>query len=101
MDHEINLANEIIESMKKMGFKESSVGVMLSNEEFLNCVDRQPSIQRAVLIHLFYVLMLRVGGTPTDIRVALNIATDSVEWLTDIKLVVLPYLLENEKVVFG
>lgn len=98
----LNLCKEIIDVMKVMEFKESSILKIKNDIKFIDAYAKDNSSQKAMLTMIFYNIFM-YGNTivPSQIRVALNIATDITGWLDDIKLVILPFLKENEELFFN
>lgn len=99
---EINLCTEITNEMVRLGFKESSVSSVKSKQQYIDAFNQQNPIQRTLLTMIFYNIFIEASFTvPSQIRLALNIANDVPSWVDDIKLVILPFLLENEAAFFG
>lgn len=100
-DTDINLCQITIDEMKKLGFKESSILHIKNNEYFKYAYNIHYSFQRAILSTIFFrILMYSNIKIPNQIRLALNIASDSTGWLDDLRLVILPFLKENEDLFF-
>lgn len=100
-DLNINICQITIDEMTKLGFRESSINRIKNNEYFISAYHSHYSFQRALLSTiLFRILLYSNVKIPNQIRLALNIATDSTGWLDDLKLVILPFLKENEDIFF-
>lgn len=100
-DSNINLCQITIDEMIKLGFKESSINYIKNNKYYMSAYNSHYLLQKALLTTIFFrVLMYSNVKVPNQIRLALNIANDSLEWLDDLKLVILPFLKENEDIFF-
>lgn len=99
---EMNLCVEIGKTMEQLQFHEHSVVQVKSHPMYLQAFGQQPTVQRTFLTMMLHGILLKPQEiTPSQIRLALNIATDVRAWLDDIRLVVLPFLKENEEKFFG
>lgn len=100
---DINLCSIVVDEMRRMGFKEESIQKVTGNSNFAMAYDKVMNVQRTYLTMLFHGLFMgstKGSAVPKQIRVALNIANGSEAWLDDIKLVILPFLKENEEYFF-
>ncbi|QXN70410.1 hypothetical protein AGENTSMITH_4 [Bacillus phage vB_BspM_AgentSmith] len=89
--------------MRRMGFKEESIQKVTGNGNFAMAYDKAMNVQRTYLTMLFHGLFMnstKESAVPKQIRMALNIANGSEGWLDDVKLVILPFLKENEEYFF-
>lgn len=97
----INFCQITIDEMTRLKFKESSIDRIKNNKYFISAYNKNYLLQRTVLSTIFFrILMYANVKVPVQIRLALNIASDSMEWLDDLKLVILPFLKENEDIFF-
>lgn len=97
----IDLCKEMLEEMRKLEFQESSMYAMRNNRYFASVVGAEPYKQQPVLalaIQSFFLNSSQV--VPSEIRLSLNLAQDHESWLTDLKLVLLPFLKANEAMFF-
>lgn len=97
----LNLCEEVILEMKKLGFEQNYIDFISNSSNFKQSYNENVKIQRSMLTILFYRIL--ISGNiiaPDNIRVALNIATDINSWLDDIKLVILPWLYTNREYFF-
>lgn len=97
----VNLCTEIIDEMRRLGFEETSIQRVTSNERFQSAFDKDPILQRTMLTMVFYNVLIAPNKTlPINIRLALNVATDVNGWLEDMKLSILPFIKINESDFF-
>lgn len=98
---QINLCEDIVRQMKSLEFKNDSISVITNDARFVEAYNKDSNLQKTILTMLFYnVLMSGPFNVPSQIRIALNIATSVEGWLEDIKLVILPWLKVNEETFF-
>ena len=98
---ELNLCEELIKEMVKLEFSEVSINWMRSQSGYAEAWNKEERIQKSLLtMTLFNLLMQSESVVPSQIRLALNIASDVVAWLDDIKLAVLPFMKANEEKFF-
>ena len=98
----MNLTEEITKEMQKLQFADKNIAI-IQNHKFYSLAQSQDlQQQRLTLAMLFYELLTEpTTPAPSQIRLALNIAVNPVAWLDDMKLVVLPFLKNNEDKFFG
>jgi len=100
-DININLCTIIISEMERLQFNPNSVHAIKSSQHYIDAYDKNNQLQRTMLTMLFYgILVDSEHIVPSQIRLALNIATDVNGWLDDIRIVILPFLKENEDKFF-
>lgn len=100
---DINLCSIVIEEMRKMGFQDKSVNRINGDHGFVMAFDKEMTVQRTYLTMLFHRVFMESklnSAVPRNVRIALNIAVGSEGWLDDVKLVILPFLKENESTFF-
>lgn len=96
-----NLCQELVKAMEKQGFSEKSITTIKQSQHYTDAYDKGPDVQRTMLTMLFFNLtMYKEHPIPRNVRIGLNVATDSMAWLDDIVTVVLPFLRVNEDVFF-
>jgi len=103
MTVELDLCKEILKEMTKLEFKESSIRQIQYSSYFIEAVNKEAPMQRALITTVFFRLMVDRGDKyiPKEIKLGLNMANDVLGWLEDMKLVVLPFLKLNEERFFG
>lgn len=102
MDEEINLCDEVLEHMNKLEFNYNSVLDIQENPKFVSAYSQPPQVQRVMLISILYEILLRGDAiVPSEIRTSLNLSTCFLNWLDDIKLVILPFMKLNEDKFFS
>ncbi len=98
---ELNLCDLLLDEMKKLEFNTICINYVKRSQIFIDAFHKESVMQRSLLSVLLYKIMMYSNiNVPKEIRLALNMSNDSVGWLNDIKLVILPYLRENEEVFF-
>lgn len=101
MTIETNYCAGVVAEMERLEFKQSSVNTVKGTTQFIDAYDKNDQLQRTMLTMLFFNIL--ISGThpaPTQIRLALNVATDVAGWWDDMRLVILPFLKENEDLFF-
>lgn len=97
----INLCKEIIKEAQKLGLKQSSLEYIQTNQTFIDAYDKNMAFQRAALTTLLFRILISGNfQPPPQIRIALNSANDHISWLDDIKIVVIPFIVENQDNIF-
>ncbi len=101
VDERLNLCDELVKTMRSLEFTESQIQCLTNNPHFTGAVEQPDFIQRTMLtMALSNLLMTGRHPTPVQVRVHLNIAANIQGWLSDVRLVVLPFLKLNEKDYF-
>lgn len=102
MTANINLCKELSDGMVKLGFSEKAVQHFKTSKQYVIAYDDSPPVQRTMLIMYFYnLIMYKEEPIPNNIRVALNVATESLAWYEDMMTIVLPFILVNEETFYG
>lgn len=101
IDVNTNLCAEVVTEMERLGFNQSSVNTVKGTSQFIDGYEQNNALQRTMLTMLFYNILTN-GKTlaPSHIRIALNVATDTLGWWDDMRLVILPFLKVNEELFF-
>ena len=98
----VNLCEEILKEAQRLGLKQSGLEAIQTNQTFIDAYDKHMAFQRAALTTLlFRVLLSSSFQPPAQIRIALNSANDHISWLDDIKIVILPFIVENQDAYFA
>lgn len=98
----VNLCNEVIKEAQRLGLKQTALENIQTNQTFVEAYDKNMAFQRAALTTLlFRVLLSSTFQPPAQIRIALNSANDHISWLDDIKIVILPFIVENQDAYFA
>lgn len=97
-----DLCAELVTSMERLEFNQSSVQAVINNKYFQTAMGLQSHLQRTYLILAFSDIFNNGPEVvPRDIRLALNVAHDDKSWHTDVNLTLLPFLKMNEGVFFN
>lgn len=101
IDIATNFCSGVVAEMERLEFRVSSVNAVKAQPQFSEAFDKNEQLQRTMLTMLFYNLLIS-GQTPAPahIRLALNVATDVNGWWDDMRLVILPFLKQNEDFFF-
>ena len=100
---QLDLCEVITDVMRTIGFSEDSIEATEQDEWYVKSTGSHPSIQRTNLTMMFFnrFMKSKTGErVPSRIRMAINYSSDNLGWIEDIKLVVLPFLKENEATFF-
>lgn len=102
MEISLNLCSIVEQEMRKLEFKDSSVKIIKANSLYLQAYDKKDALQVTMLTMMFYsILNHNTIIAPRNIRLALNISNGVSGWVDDLKLVILPFLKENESLFFS
>lgn len=97
----LDLCAEILRTVKRLGFKDSSIAKIEHADAMRSAENRPPELQKTILTMMFYNLLMYTGNRiPQNIRLALNISPTPLGWLHDMTSTVLPFMLANEDVFF-
>lgn len=102
IDIDTNLCADVVAEMERLNFKQGSVNTVKASSQFIDAYNEKNNVlQRTMLTMVFYNVMISGTHTaPAHIRMALNLATDVLGWWDDMRLVILPFLKENEDMFF-
>lgn len=96
-----DLCSSLLEEMKKLEFNPISIQQVEVNHYFQRAIGQEPATQRPYLTLTINSIFLKGPEVvPSNIRLALNIGQDTEAWLTDLKIVLLPFLKANEGLFF-
>lgn len=101
MYNDLDLTVILLEEMRKLEFSEASIAAISNTTYFKDAVGKQPQFQRTLLSYVINEIF--VNGpyiVPNNIRLSLCMPGDSIEWVTELKLVLLPFLKSNESSFF-
>lgn len=97
MEITYNVCEELVNEMKKLGCSENTINSIKNNDIFKEAYDKHYGLQRVMITTLlFKILMSGDFKVPANIRLLLNSANDTISWLDDIKLAIIPFIKENE-----
>lgn len=97
----LNLCAVMIEEMVKLEFKQESIAAIQNTAQFINAYNQPETLQRTALtLVISRIFAMGEYVVPAQIRLALNISTDTRGWTDDLKLVLLPFLKMNEPYFF-
>lgn len=98
---QIDLCASLLTEMQKLEFSEQAMAKMKSNYYFVHAQREQGQSQRSFLtLALNSIFLDGPEVAPSNIRLALNVAHDTNGWLTDMKIVILPFLKANQEKFF-
>ena len=101
-DIAINLSQAVVEEMQRLEFCPNNVGKFQTGGHYQTAQGQEPMVQKTYLtLALASVLNSGQDVVPSEIRLGLNMAHTVADWLTDIKLIVLPFIKANEEKLFG
>ena len=97
----IDLCQTLIAEMQRLEFRGQSIAQVQSSAHYQTSLAQQPLVQKTYLtLTLANLLNSGTDVVPSEIRLGLNMAGNITDWLTDIKLIVLPFLKANEDLLF-
>ena len=97
---ELDLCEEVVSEMVRLGFKESSVSRVRDDSRTMDARGKSSVYQRTALTVVLYNVLLGGVDVPRGVRMGLNVATTVEGWLDDQKLTILPFLKNNEDMFF-
>lgn len=96
-----DLCEVISAHVRKLEFREKNINFIESSELFIMSIGNPPHLQRSYLtMLLFRILSDCKEQVPSNIRFALNVATDTTSWVSDIISIILPWMKLNEEFLF-
>lgn len=91
-----NVCDEILDELYRLGMDGTVIDKIKGHQVFIDAYDKHYKVQRTMLTTLFFkILMSGSVPPPAEIRLALNSGNDIISWLSDIKLVIIPFIKEN------
>jgi len=100
--NDLDLCEEIKLEMRKIGFPQDLYDSIVNSLEFIEATGKEPHLQRTILSLMFYRKIIYSSQmVQPSIRMALTIATETRQWLDDIKLVILPALYKIHEIESG
>lgn len=98
---DFDLCDIFIEEMQKLQFRQQSIEQVKSSKYFKQAIGLEPTMQKANLVLLVNSIFL-TGPTvvPYQIRLGLTMAADTIAWTSDLKILLIPFLKENEDIFF-
>lgn len=99
---QLDLCQELLTQFTAMQFKPQSVEIIRNHRHFVSAVSGGLDVVQKTYLTLALADILNNGPqvVPSEIRLGLNMAGNVLDWLTDIKLIVLPFIHANEEVFF-
>lgn len=95
---DVNLTAEVIRLFKQQEVSESIIYAITSHNQFTYAQDKPPQVQRALITSILFRLILSLNvPVPKEIRLSLNVATNTLGWLSDLNLVIVPFIKLNEQ----
>lgn len=97
----INFCEEVLKEAQRLGLKQTGLDAIKLNSVFVQAFDKNIGFQRSMLTTmLFKILVSGNFQPPPQIRIALNSANDNNSWLDDIKIVIIPFIVQNQDSYF-
>ncbi len=97
----LNLCEEVIKEAQRLCLKQSGIDNIKTNPTFIEAYDKNIGFQRSMLTTMLFKILVSANfQPPAQIRIALNSANDSNSWLDDIKIVILPFIVQNQDAYF-
>lgn len=101
ISEEPDLCRVIIQEMSRLEFSQRSIDTVTGSRYFQNAIGLDPLSQKTQLTVLInHIFTMGPSVVPYQIRLGLCMATDTIAWITDLKLTLLPFLKENEDAFF-
>ena len=99
---QLDLNAEIVKEMKSLQFSQSSIDKFCAHRHYVTSLGQQPMVQKTYLtLALAHFLNSASFIAPSEIRLGLSMGTNPLDWLTDVKVIVLPFLKANEDQLFA
>ena len=97
----LDLCNVIVQQMQQLQFSAAAITKVQSCRHYQTAMGQPESVQKTYLT-LTLAGILNSGNqvVPAEIRLGLNMSPLVSDWLTDIKLIVLPFIKANEDKLF-
>ncbi len=97
----VNLCEEILKEAQRLGLKQSGLEAIQTNQTFIDAYNQGMAFQRAAMTTLLFRILLSGSfQPPAQIRIALNSANDHISWLDDIKITIIPFIIQNQDAYF-
>lgn len=102
LNDDYDLCRIMIEEMRRMQFKETSIAYVQNSDSFVTASTvGQPNLQRSHLTMLISrIFTMGPEVVPYQIRLGLTMADDTMSWIRDLKILLIPFLKENEDKFF-
>lgn len=92
-----SVTDELCKTMKHLEFPEPHYQAIVNSVMFTQASEMDSVQMQRVILTGFFTQVLLSGNPvpPVEIRLHLNAANDTLSWLDDIRLVILPFIKEN------
>lgn len=92
----INVCEEIIKEMRLQEVDEKIINLIVNSDQYRTAIDKSQSIQRTLMITVLFRLLLQLKTyLPSELRIQLTIDNDINDWLTSIKIAIIPFIKLN------
>lgn len=89
----ISVCDEILKTMKRYEFTEEEITNFSTSALFIDSATKSPMMQKAMISLLFFrVITYAEVSPPQVVRLALAASDNLLEWLDNVKLIILPYI---------
>ena len=97
-----NLCTILVDLLRSYQISENLIEKIKFSDQFIYSMDKPSPVQKSLLSSiLFKLLMSGPTPAPREIRIALTISTDTLGWIDDLKLTILPFIKANEESFFN
>ena len=101
MEQSVNLCEILVREMKSLEFSQRSIDWVKETVMFRQAESLEPVMQRSNLTMVINSIFNKGPSVvPYQIRLGLCMSTDVFGWITDLKLLLLPFLKANEESFF-
>lgn len=101
MEQSVNLCEILVREMKSLEFSQRSIDCVKETVMFRQAESLEPVMQRSNLTMVINSIFNKGPSVvPYQIRLGLCMSTDVFGWITDLKLLLLPFLKANEESFF-
>ncbi len=93
----ISLTDEVLKLMRKYEFSQPEIDRITSSDLYKEAATKDEDKQRALLKLLFFrVVAYSTAPLTRDVSLALNSTDNTVVWLDNFNLIIIPYIKNND-----